>query len=281
MSLSFAHSAAQIITSRAPGFSPKVGIILGSGSGELADLIKEPVVIPYEQLPGFHTCSVEGHSGSLHIGKLNNVPVVCLKGRAHLYEGISNRIVQNLIRTLKLLGCEYLLATNASGSLRKKNKPGSLMVINDHINLQFSNPLVGLNDEEFGPRFVAMENAYDKTLREQMQAAAKEKNIPLAEGVYIGTLGPSFETPAEIRAFQTLGADAVGMSTVPEVLVARHCGLKVVVVSVLTNMGAGMMDVNLSHDETLRVANLAKGQLTELILTFIGKFQCTKTTQNA
>ncbi len=264
-----AELAAKLIAAEKPNFKPRVGIILGSGLGGLSENIKEVTAISYDHLPGFHSCTVEGHGGKLLLGTLEGVPVACLQGRAHLYEGVSNEVVQSLIRTLHLLGCETLLATNAAGSLREEVPPGELMVISDHINFQFSNPLVGTNDEDFGPRFVALEDAYDPQLRQQLFAVAKELNITLHEGVYIGTLGPSFETPAEIRAFRILGADAVGMSTVPEVIVARHCGMKIAVVSVITNLAAGMAAQKLSHHETLRVANQAAEKLMHLITNFV------------
>lgn len=266
--------AARAIQKMRPNFTPKIAIILGSGLGALANHLTDTVDIPYELLPDFgETATVQGHEGRLVLGYLQGVPVVCLKGRRHFYEGINNPIVQVLVRTLKLLGCEILLATNAAGSLDKNAGPGSLMLINDHINFQFHNPLVGKNDDEFGPRFIGMEDAYDPELRSLMQTVAKEQQITLHEGVYIGVLGPSFETPAEIRMFAQWGASAVGMSTVGEVIVARHCGLRVVVVSAITNYGSGMSDTKLSHEETLHFADKASGSLIQLVESFVAKFQ--------
>ena len=262
--------AARAIKARFSDFVPKIGIILGSGLGKLADHIEDAHYIPYDELPGFAQSTVAGHAGQLVLGYLENVPVVCLQGRLHYYEGIANPAVQILVRTLKLLGCEILLATNAAGSLNTAAGPGSLMLITDHINFQFRNPLVGANHDEFGPRFVAMGNAYDPVLRQRMLNTAKEQAITLHQGVYIGVLGPSFETPAEIKAFKILGADAVGMSIISEVIVARHCGLRVAVISAITNYAAGLSDVKLSHDETLHYADAASGSMLKLVKNFIG-----------
>lgn len=259
----------QKIQSSSTGVKPKLGLILGSGLGGLANLIQNSMVIPYKELPGFPEPGVEGHSGLLHLGKLENCPVACLQGRGHLYEGISPAVIPSVIRTLKLIGCEMLLITCSAGSMRPDIPAGSLMAITDHINLQFSSPLVGPNDPEFGPRFVAMEDAYDPQLRNRLATIARRLDIPLAQGVYIGVLGPSFETPAEIRAFRTMGADAVGMSTVHEVIIARHCGLRVAAISAITNMAAGMSETKLSHQVTLEGAESTVKNLAKLILAFV------------
>lgn len=264
----YAIKAAEYIRNKTQDFKPKFGLILGSGLGALAGLIKNPTIIPYEELAGFPVSTVAGHAGQLVLGHLNGTPVVCLQGRAHLYEGVSGEKVKTLVRTLKLLGCASVVITNAAGSLRTDVGPGRLMLINDHINLQGTNPLIGPNDEEFGPRFFAMDDAYDMELRNQLLKLAEKNNIPLTQGVYISVLGPSFETPAEIRAFRTLGADAVGMSTVPEVLVARHCGLKVVVISAITNYAAGMTDEVISHEGTLHYGALAAKDMSHLLQKF-------------
>ncbi len=269
VSTSLPYQAAQIINERKPNFTPRVGLVLGSGLGGLADHITEPTFIPYQDLPGFPTSTVSGHSGRLVLGYLEGVPVACLQGRAHYYEGATNDKIKNLIRTLKVIGCEILLGTNASGSLRPEVGAGSLMVITDHINMQGNNPLIGPNEEEFGGRFVSMENAYDPELRAQMHSVANHLNINLAEGVYISVLGPMFETPAEIRAFRTLGADAVGMSTVSEVIVARHCGLRVVVVAAISNLAAGLSDESITHEGTLHYAGKAADDMMRLIKAFI------------
>ncbi|MCH9643824.1 MAG: purine-nucleoside phosphorylase [Gammaproteobacteria bacterium] len=264
-----AQQAAAYIAAKAPGFTPKLAIVLGSGLGVLAEHIEDPIVIAYEQLPGFPGCSVSGHGGNLFLGKIKGVPVACMQGRAHYYEGVDYDQIKTPMRTLKLLGCDTLLSTNASGSLRKEVTPGSLVLINDHINFQFNNPLVGANQDEFGPRFIGMEDIYDKGLREKIKAIAQSLDIKITEGVYFGVLGPSFETPAEIRAFRTLGGDVVGMSTIPEVIAAHHCGMKIAVIAAISNMAAGMSDEKLSHDVTLSGAAKATDDLTKIALAFI------------
>lgn len=266
--------AARAIQARLPkDFVPKIGIVLGSGLGDLADHIEQAVRIPYDELPDFGRSTVPGHAGYLVLGYLQGVPVACLKGRLHYYEGISNPAVQILVRTLKLIGCEIFLATNAAGSMKMDAGPGSLLLVTDHINFQGTNPLVGLNDDEFGPRFVGLNDAYDLELRDQMLTAAKKLKIHLHQGVYLATLGPSFETPAEIRAFMKWGADVVGMSTVAEVIIARHCGLRVAVLSAITNYAAGLAPGNLSHEETLHYANQVSGDMIALVKGFISYYQ--------
>lgn len=264
-----AHAAAAIIKQKVPTFQPKLGLILGSGLGNLAERIQNPHIIPYEDLPGFFPTTIAGHSGNLYLGMLEGYPVACLQGRAHLYEGITANVIQTIIRTLKLIGCEKLLLTNSAGSLRSDMPTGTFMSIADHINFQFTNALVGPNDETLGPRFFSMENAYDKGLRKSLLQIAQQNNIKMTEGVYVGVLGPAFETPAEIRAYKILGADAVGMSTVQEVIVARHCNLKVAAVSAITNMAAGMNTVELSHEQTLQGAANCLAKFTTLVLAFV------------
>ncbi len=263
-----AAAAADVIKLYKPNFTPKIALILGSGLGSFAEHIKDPTTIPYYKLPGFHHCTTEGHAGNLHLGTINALPIVCLQGRPHIYEGIFPEVVKTLVHTLKLIGCEILFLTNAAGSLCQEVPAGNLMLINDHINLQFINPMVGHNDDEFGPRFFSMENAYDPKLRQQLLTIAQNLNIKLAQGIYIGVSGPCFETPAEIQAYSTMGADAIGMSTVPEVIVARHCGLKVAAISAITNLAAGMNPQELSHDETLQNAKLVTQDLSRLLLAF-------------
>lgn len=250
---------------------PKVGIILGSGLGPLADHIKDPVVFPYKDLPGFPISKVEGHEGSLFVGTLGGVPVACLKGRVHLYEGMDFDKVKMLIRSLKCLGCHTLILTNAVGSLRSEVVPGDIVTITDHINAMGEHPLVGANDEEFGPRFVSMDNAYDAELREKIHQTALEENVELHNGVYLATIGPTFETHAEIRAYKSWGAEMVGMSVVPEVIIARHCGLKVLAISAVTNLAAGLSDTPLSHEQTLKGAKLAEQKLCYLVEAFLAK----------
>ncbi|MGQ0663003.1 MAG: purine-nucleoside phosphorylase [Pseudomonadota bacterium] len=264
-----AATAAEVIASLAPGFAPRVGIVLGSGLSALAERIEAPIAIAYGDLPGFPTARVEGHPGQAVLGRLGGVCVACLKGRAHAYEGVAPESVKTFIRTLKLIGCEIVILTNAAGALKRDLRPGELMTIADHINFFPGNPLAGPNDEAFGPRFPSLVDAYDPALRRLLKAKAAALGIALGEGVYLGCLGPSFETPAEIRAFIALGADAVGMSTVPEVIVARHCGLRVAAISTITNLAAGLDASPIAHAETLRVAAQAAGDLGRLLTAFL------------
>lgn len=250
-------------------FAPRVGMILGSGLSSLAEQITNPVSIPYQAIPGLHSGGVAGHASLLVMGYMGDVPVVCLRGRLHLYEGVAYESIRNLVRIVKHLGCHDLIITCAAGSLREEVGPGELMMISDHINFHPGNPLVGPNDESIGPRFFAMEDAYDQGLQDLMQATAQRLQIPLAKGVYLSTLGPSFETPAEIRAFKIWGADAVGMSVVPEVLIARHCGLRVACVAAITNLAAGMSHEKISHEGTLHFGQQAAYKLTKLIPEFV------------
>jgi xanthosine phosphorylase len=252
--------------------APRLGIVLGSGLGAVADALEDAVTIPYTELPDFPAPSVHGHAGALALGTLAGVPVACLQGRRHVYEGGDAGAMRGPVRALKAAGAEALLVTNAAGSLRAEVGPGSLMAIADHINMLGVNPLTGPNDDAIGPRFPSLRDAYDPELRRLLHDAAGSLAIDLAEGVYLATAGPSFETPAEIRAFRTLGADAVGMSTVPEVILARHAGLKVVAVSAITNLAEGMGGEALSHEQTLRYANVAAGDLTRLIIEFCAVF---------
>lgn len=263
-----AIKAAEYIRSVTQQFQPKIGLVLGSGLGMLADMIQEPTYIYYGNLPGFPISTVAGHAGRMVLGYLEGVPVVCLQGRAHWYEGVKSEQVKTLVRTLKLLGCESIILTNAAGSLRMDAGPGRLMLITDHINMQSKNPLIGSNDEEFGPRFFAMDDAYDPELRKCFLQTAEQNKISLAQGVYLSVLGPCFETPAEIRAFRVLGADAVGMSTVPEVIVARHCGLKVAAISAITNYAAGMSDEEITHEGTLYYSKVAAKDMSLLLAKF-------------
>ena len=264
-----AHEAARIIKERYPSFKPTIGVVLGSGLGSFGDELQDVKIIPYDELPGFPKITVHGHHSNVILGHIGGVHVICLSGRAHSYEGINHDCVKTYVRTLKLVGCDYFFATNASGSLREDVGPGELMLITDHINLQPSNPLIGPNDEEFGPRFVPLDNAYDHHLRERLIALAHEENITLTRGVYIAVIGPNYETAAEIRAFRILGADAVGMSTVPEVLVAAHCGMKVAVISTITNYATGLNTKAHSHDSVVATAHEASKKLNRLVKRFI------------
>jgi xanthosine phosphorylase len=250
-------------------FQPRAALILGSGLGVLAEQMADAVAIGFDELPGFPISTVHGHAGQLVMGTLAGVQVVCLKGRGHFYEGYGMGVMTSAVRTLKLLGCEFLFVTNAAGSLRPEVDAGSLVALTDHINFLPGTPMIGPNDERFGPRFFSMANAYDAELRALLQSTAAAQGITLHEGVYIAYPGPNFETPAEIRAFKTLGADVVGMSVVPEVVSARHCGLKVVGVSVVTNLAEGLSPFPLSHEQTLKYAAIGAESLIKLILAYL------------
>lgn len=254
-------------------FVPKAGIILGSGLSSLAERLENSVSIPYQAIPGLQSGGVAGHASLLMLGRLNGIPVVCLRGRLHLYEGTSYDAIRILIRIVRKLGANFFIITCAAGSMHKEVGAGELMMITDHINFHPGNPLVGPNDETIGPRFVGMEDAYDSALQEMMKTAAKRLNIPLHKGVYISTLGPSFETPAEIRAFKQWGADAVGMSVVPEVIIARHCGMRVAGVAAITNLAAGLSTEKITHEGTLRHGEIAARKLVKLIPEFLQEVQ--------
>lgn len=254
-------------------FKPYVGVILGSGLGAVADAVADPRVIGYEELPGFPRPTVEGHAGQVVQGTIAGVPVAVLQGRAHLYEGGPIDEIRAPVRWLKTAGAEILLQTNAAGSLVADVGPGRLMAITDHINLTGTNVLIGPNDDSFGPRFPSMGKAYDSELLQELRAAAGQQGIALAEGVYAGWSGPAFETAAEIRAIRILGGDAVGMSTVHETTVARHCGLRVAAISAITNLAEGMGDVPLSHEQTLADAARAAEDLVKLLPAFIARLK--------
>ena len=251
------------------GFAPRLGIVLGSGLGGIADALEDATHIPYAELEGFPTPSVAGHGGTLSFGTLGALPVAIFQGRKHVYETGDATGMRVPIRTLKQLGAEALLITNAAGSLNADVGPGRLMAIADHINLLGVNPLTGPNDDAVGPRFPSLRDAYDPALRATLHAAAAELGIPLTDGVYLAVSGPSFETPAEIRAFRTMGADAVGMSTVHETILARHAGLRVAAVSAISNLAEGLSDVPLSHEQTLTDAQRAAGDLARLLEGFV------------
>jgi len=229
------------------------------------------VAISYEKLPGFPVSTVHGHAGELVLGNLSGVPVACMKGRGHFYEGRGMTVMTDAIRTLKLLGCELLFCTNAAGSLRPEVGPGSLVALSDHINTMPGTPMVGPNDERFGERFFSLANAYDADYRAVLQTVAAEEGFPLSEGVFVSYPGPNFETAAEIRMMQIIGGDVVGMSVVPEVISARHCGLKVVAVAAITNLAEGLGDVKLSHAQTLAAAELSRQNFINLICGFLRK----------
>ncbi len=257
-------AAADLVRSRIPCV-PQVGVVLGSGLGAFADSLEDAVTISYEDVPGWPPSRVIGHAGRLVAGTKLGRPVAVLSGRAHFYEGHDLRTVVFGTRVLAVLGVKTLILTNAAGGINTGFAQGALMVIDDHINLIGSNPLIGANDERFGPRFPDMTNLYSPRLRALAQQVAADLAIPLSHGVYIGVHGPSYETPAEIRAFRTLGADAVGMSTVPEAIVAGHMGLEVMGISCITNMAAGVLPAPLNHDEVMETARHVGGQFIALL----------------
>jgi xanthosine phosphorylase len=249
---------------------PKIAMILGSGLGGLGDRLENAVRLNYQDLPGFPVLTVSGHTGVLIAGTLGGTEVIALKGRKHFYETDDAYPLKTMIRTMKAVGVETLFVSNAAGSLRASIGVSELMAISDHINWMGMNPLVGANDEDFGPRFVPLDNAWDAALRGKLKEAAAAGGVPLHEGVYIAFRGPNFESPAEIRMAQHLGADAVGMSSVPDCIIARHCGLKVVGCSCITNMGAGLSDEELSHAHTLENAARGAKNFEKLVTRFVG-----------
>lgn len=233
---------------------PEVALVLGSGLGDYANTLENSVRIPYSQIPNFPQPTVQGHTGAFVFGVKEGRAVVVAQGRVHYYEGLSMQQITLPIRVLAAIGVKTLVLTNAAGGVNESYQPGTLMLISDHINLSGANPLIGENLDAFGPRFPDVSDLYTGVLRSAVKERAARENIPLAEGVYLMCSGPNYETPAEIRAFRTLGADAVGMSTVPEALVAGHCGMQVVGVSCITNMAAGVLPVKLSHTEVMETA---------------------------
>ena len=276
-----ATAAAAQIRTLAPALTPTVGIILGSGLGNFASQVESPITIPYADIPHWPVSTVAGHSGKLVLGHIAGVPVAVMQGRVHAYEGYTTDQVTFPTRVLGLLGCRTLIVTNAAGGIRNTIPQGSLVAISDHINLTGSNAAVGPNEPRFaltpgaGQRFFDMSTAYTPRLRALAHAEAAKLNIPLTEGVYIGVLGPSFETPAEIRAFRTLGADLVGMSTVHEVIVARHMGLEVLGISLVTNMAAGVVAEGQSqaetihHEDVMEIGRRVEAQFTTLLTALI------------
>lgn len=252
-------------------FQPRIGLILGSGLGILADLIKEPLAIDYEHIPHFPLSTVEGHAGQLVLGEIEGKRVIIMKGRFHPYEGYEMATVTFPVRVMKALGVEQLLVTNAAGGVNTSFNAGDLMLIDDHLNLTGQNPLIGPNDEAFGVRFPDMSEAYSNRLRELALRISEELDIPLQRGVYAGLLGPSFETPAEIRMLRTLGADAVGMSTVGEVIVANHARIEVLGISCISNMAAGILPQPLTHEEVMETTERVKEKFLKLVLGIIAE----------
>ncbi len=261
--------AAAHVRSRSP-LRPAVGVVLGSGLGAFADALEERSVLPFAEVPHFPASTVAGHGGALVLGRCAGVPVAVMKGRVHFYEGYSLADVVFPVRVLGRLGVGTLVVTNAAGGINPLFTPGQLMVIEDHINL-LGNPLVGPNDDALGPRFPDMSEAYDRRLRDVAQAACEAVGVPCQRGVYVAMTGPSYETPAEIRMARVLGADAVGMSTVPEVIAARHAGMRVAGLSCITNMAAGVSDHKLDHREVLETGQRVTAALLQVLARIVAE----------
>jgi len=259
-----AEEAAKFVLAQTP-LRPRIAVVLGSGLGSFADDMTDAVRIPYAKIPHFARSTAVGHAGQLVVGNVAGHPVVAMQGRFHLYEGYPPETVVFPMRTFARMGVRAAILTNAAGGINLDYGQGRLVVVRDHINLQGQNPLVGSEDPRFGPRFIDMTEAYSRSYRQMAQAAAKKLGFELAEGVYAGLLGPSYETPAEIRYLRAIGADLVGMSTVPEVIVARQMGIKVLAISCVTNMAAGVLDQQLNHEEVLATGKRVAGQFTSLL----------------
>ncbi|KJB87909.1 purine nucleoside phosphorylase [Paenibacillus sp. E194] len=249
--------------------TPEVGLILGSGLGVLVELVEQPVTIAYGDIPHFPVSTVEGHAGELLIGKIAGRTVAMMKGRFHMYEGYGPELTAFPVRVMKAIGVSKLLVTNAAGGINTSYKPGDLMIISDHLNMTGCNPLIGANDNRLGVRFPDMSQAYSPQLRQKAKDVAASQGVELQEGVYVGFLGPNYETPAEIRMLRILGGDAVGMSTVSEVIVAQHAGMEVLGISCISNMAAGILDQPLSHDEVMETAELVRDQFLKLVIGII------------
>jgi purine-nucleoside phosphorylase len=263
--------AASFLKSKLGSLRPRIGIVLGSGLGAVADVVTEPVVVPFAQIPHFPQSTVEGHSGRIVAGLLGEVPVVVMQGRVHYYEGYSPQQITFPMRVLGVLGLQAVILTNAAGGIQEGYRVGQLVALSDHINFMGWNPLIGPNEPRFaarpgaGLRFPDMTEVYSKTLRTLAHEAAKEEDIELVEGVYLAVTGPSYETPAEIRAFRALGASLVGMSTVPETIVARHMGIDVLGISCVTNLAAGLGATPLSQKEVIETGHRVERQFARLL----------------
>lgn len=270
--LTSAHikEAAEFIESKT-ALKPEIGLIMGSGLGVLGDHLENPITIDYHDIPHFPISTVEGHAGELLIGTLSGRTVLLMRGRFHMYEGYGPELTAFPVRVMKALGIQSLLVTNAAGGVNLTYDPGNLMLISDHLNLTGKNPLIGPNDNELGVRFPDMSEAYSKRLRAIARDIAAEQGITLREGVYAGLLGPTYETPAEIRMLRVIGADAVGMSTVAEVIAARHSGIETVGISCISNMAAGILDQPLSHAEVMETTERVKNQFLALVTALIEK----------
>jgi purine-nucleoside phosphorylase len=265
-----AQHAARTIQARTT-LEPRVAIVLGSGLGGFADEFEDAVAIPYREIPGFVSSTAQGHVGSLVIGKVDNIPVAAMQGRVHFYEGYSLEEVTFPIRTLKLLGIETLILTNAAGGIDVQLTQGALMVISDHLNLMGVNPLRGKNDERFGPRFPDMTEVYSRELQELVTQEARVLGTAVRRGIYAALAGPSYETPAEIHMLRAFGADAVGMSTVPEAIVARQMSMNVIGISCITNMAAGISEQTINHEEVMETGEKVRITFTQLLRRIITK----------
>ncbi|HUU03951.1 MAG TPA: purine-nucleoside phosphorylase [Myxococcota bacterium] len=252
---------------------PEMGLILGSGLGFLADRVDGAVAVGYGELPGFPVSTVEGHASRLVLGQLSGRRVAVMQGRFHFYEGYTMERIALGVRLLGRLGAKIIVVTNAAGAIRDDLRPGDLMLISDHINLMGTNPLIGPNPDHLGPRFPDMSDAYNSELRKQARQVALAEGVELKEGVYAAFSGPSYETPAEIRMLAKVGADAVGMSTIPEVIAAVHQGLRVVGISCISNLAAGISKKPLSHDEVKETAHKARDKFTRLLMAIVGQLR--------
>ncbi|WP_195510420.1 purine-nucleoside phosphorylase [Clostridium tyrobutyricum] len=250
-------------------YKPEIGIILGSGLGEIAEEIEEKEIYNYRDIPNFPVSTVVGHKGRLIIGKLQGKIILTMQGRFHYYEGYSMQQITFPVRVMASIGIKNLIVTNAAGAVNLNYKPGQLMLIKDHINLSFNNPLIGKNMDSFGTRFPDMSNAYDRDLRKKVENIAQQNNIDIQEGVYVCMSGPNYETPAEIKMVRVIGGDAVGMSTVPEVIVANHSQIKVIGISCMTNMAAGILDKPLEHREVIEISKIASGNFKKLVRNIV------------
>jgi purine-nucleoside phosphorylase len=265
-----AENAAHVIRSRITD-EARIALVLGSGLGGFADEFKDPVTLPYREIPGFVSSTAEGHAGKLVIGKVEGEPVFAMQGRVHYYEGYSLEEVTFPIRTFKLLGVETLILTNAAGGIDVQLNQGALMVISDHLNLMGVSPLRGPNDERFGPRFPDMSEVYSRELQELVIEESKALGIDVRRGIYAALAGPSYETPAEIHMLRACGADAVGMSTVPEAIVARQMGMKVLGISCITNMAAGITETPINHEEVIETGQRVRETFTQLLRHIIAR----------
>ncbi|QKS71025.1 purine-nucleoside phosphorylase [Paenalkalicoccus suaedae] len=263
------EQAKSFIEEKLAGKKPTIGLILGSGLGVLGDEIEDATAIPYSDIPGFPTSTVAGHKGQLVIGSLEGKTVVAMQGRFHFYEGYPMELVTLPVRVMKAIGVEKLIVTNAAGGINESFKAGDLMLIRDHINQFGTNPLIGPNDDALGVRFPDMSQAYSKELFSLAKDVATENGVHVQEGVYVGTTGPSYETPAEVRMLRVLGGDAVGMSTVPEVVIARHSDIDVLGISCISNMAAGILDQPLTHDEVMETTEQVKADFLKLVKAIV------------